>query len=220
MAQVANMLIKKMSMKFLTFILFVLISVASCTHQHKLSTVVVSKTTDGKYVMQVTSSLTAFEGEVDYLYGKNSYKTPDEFSDLVIGHFRKNVSFFINDRAVQFVNPEVLLGHETKLVVEVQGMPRNINTIDLKNTMFKDMSLNQSVVMLVGQEFPNQQYILDNNNSQQIQLASKNGKWNYTTNNGFTMKAKNIYLLVLLLLAIPSAYFFFRPRKKDYFNFA
>lgn len=190
-------------------------NLGSHAHSPDLSSLVLSKTTDGKYVMQITSSLTAFEGEVDYLFGKDSYKTPDDFRDLVIKHFRKNVSFLINGKSLEFVNPEVILGHETKLVAEVKDVPGNINTIDLKNSMFKDMSRNETVVMMIGEDFPNRQYTLNNKNSQHIALEAKNRIWSNIDSTGFKLKAKNIYLLVLLALAIPFVYFLARRKKEE-----
>jgi len=199
------MLIKKIKMKFISIVLLLLMSLGSFAHTPELSTLVLSKTDNGKYVLQVTSSLTAFEGEVDYLFGKDSYKTPEEFRELVIIHFRKNISFIVNGKALEFVKPEVILGHETKLVVEVTGIPSQINTIDLKSTMFKDMSRNQSVVMLVGNEFPNKQYILDNENSQYIRLESKNGNWDSIMQTASVFNAQNAYYLLWLLI-IPVVY--------------
>lgn len=204
-------------MKFFAIVFFVLMSLGSFAHTPELSTLVLSKTDNGKYVLQVTSSLTAFEGEVDYLYGNDSYKTPEEFRELVIKHFRKNISFIVNGKSLEFVNPEVILGHETKLVVEVTGIPSQINTIDLTSTMFKDMSRNQSVVMLVGKEFPNKQYILDNENSQHIQLESKNGNWDSIIKTESTWNTKNAYYL-LLLLVIPLVYFLVKVKKRESFK--
>jgi len=204
---------KKNYMKFFSIFLLLLMSLGSYAHQPDLSTVVVSKTDDGKYVMQITGSLTAFEGEVDYIFGKNAYKTADEFRELVIKHFRKNTSFIVNGQALVFVKPEVILGHETKLVVEVLGLPEQINSIDLKSSMFSDMYNNQSVVMMIGKEFPNDKYILNNDNSQQIKLETKDGKWNNIIQAGSIPDAKNTFYL-LLLLVIPLVYFLVKLIKR------
>ena len=45
---------------------------------------------NGKSILLIKSSLTAFEQEIIYLYVKDSYKTPQEFHLLVIKHFKKN----------------------------------------------------------------------------------------------------------------------------------
>ena len=105
--------------------LLLLLSFGSSAHQSDLSTVVISKTGEGKYVLQITSALTAFEGEVVYRYGKNAYKTPAEFNALVVQHFRKNFSLIVNESdTLRFLDPAVLLGHETKLLARNHGHAR------------------------------------------------------------------------------------------------
>lgn len=210
---------KNFFMKFFPIVLLMLMGMVSYAHQPDLSSVVVSKTDDGKYVMQVTSSLTAFEWEVDYNFGQNAYKTPDEFRDLVITHFRKNISLVVNNQEMEFVNPMVLLGHETKWVAEITGIPSQINSIDLKSTMFKDMHHNQSAVMMIAKGFPTEQYILNNENSQQIKLESHNGMWKVSSQTGSIPNSKNAYYL-LLLLVIPIFYFINGKIKKRSLKFA
>ena len=74
-------------------ILFFFASISIQAHQSDLSTVMIYQNEKGKCFLQIYSSLTAFEGEIDYKYGKNAYKTPDEFRALVIDHFKKNILF-------------------------------------------------------------------------------------------------------------------------------
>ena len=175
-------------------------------HQSDLSTSVLSKTPDGKYVLQITSSLTAFEGEINYLYSKNAYKTADGFRDLVIDHFRKNVVFIVNDKdTLKFAQPLVILGHETKLVVEVLNIPADIKTVYYRNTMFKDMPHNQMAVILLTEGLPIEQYILENENKQTVQLELKEGKWNSIEVTKNILNTKNIlYCLSAVLILIIS----------------
>lgn len=192
------------SMKYIAFMLAMLMSGQSHAHQPALSTMILSKTVDGKYVLQINSSLTAFEGEIDYLYSKNSYKTPEAFNKLVINHFEKNVSFSINgDNTVKFVDPIVILGHETKLVVEVVGIPNDIKTIYLKNEMFKDIPRNQSILIMLDKGFPNQQYVLNNENNQEVQLELVNGEWKNNKPYTFIFKRiQSMYVLMVFLCII------------------
>ena len=67
-------------------------------HQPDLSILMVYQTTEGKYYLQMTSSLVALENMVDFKYGKNSYKTPEEFKSLVIKHFRESFSMESNNK--------------------------------------------------------------------------------------------------------------------------
>jgi hypothetical protein len=193
-------------MKYYLFLIAMLATFVGYAHQSDLSTSVLSKTPDGKYVLQITSSLTAFEGEINYLYSKNAYKTADGFRDLVIDHFRKNVVFIVNDKdTLKFAQPLVILGHETKLVVEVLNIPADIKTIYYRNTMFKDMPHNQMAVILLTEGLPIEQYILENENKQTVQLELKEGKWNSIEVTKNILNTKNIlYCLSAVLILIIS----------------
>jgi hypothetical protein len=168
---------KTMKNKIIWILLF-FNSISIFAHQSDLSTVLISQYEKGKCFLQIYSSLTAFEGEIDYKYSKNAYKTPEEFRGLVIDHFKKNVLFICNTKdTLKFGKPIVLLGHETKLVVEVFGFPENSRSMYFKNTMFMNTPHNQSSLMIAKKGLPNQLYVLNNENKQQIHLVLENGKW-------------------------------------------
>ena len=172
---------KKMKINIIG-ILFLFASISIQAHQSDLSTVLIYQNEKGKCYLQIYSSLTAFKEEVEYKYGKNAYKTPEEFRALVTDHFKKNLLFICNDQDIlKFGKPLVLLGHETKLVVEVFGFPKNISSIYFKNGMFMDTPHNQSSLMIVKKGLPNQLYVLNDENKQQIDLVFENGKWQPTT---------------------------------------
>ena len=67
-------------MKYFFIVLMVLLSEIAFAHQSDLSSIVISKTENGKVVLQIISSLTAFQGEINYHNPKNSYN-PDNSSD-------------------------------------------------------------------------------------------------------------------------------------------
>lgn len=199
------MLIKKKNNKQWSFILaLILTSFASHAHQPDLSTAVLSKTDTGKYILQITSSLSAFEGEIDYLYSKDAYKTPEAFKKLVVDHFNKNVFFIVNGKdTLKFSEPLVLLGHESKLIVEVLNVPKNINTLYFTNTMFKDMPHNQMAVIMLVDGFPKAQYVLENTNEQTVQLELKEGTWFPVENTEIAIKKFGYIFVFLVLLMIP-----------------
>lgn len=197
------MLIKKNKKQWLFFTMF-LICIASYAHQPDFSTAVLSKTDDGIYVLQITSSLSAFEGEIDYLYSKDAYKTPEDFKKLVVDHFNKNVFFIVNEKdTLKFGKPLVLLGHESKLVVEILNVPKNINSFYFHNTMFKDMPHNQMAMIMLVDGFPKAQYVLENKNEQTVQLELKDGTWFPVENNEIAIKKFGCMFVFLVLLMIP-----------------
>lgn len=147
-------------------------------HQLDLSNIIISKTNNGKVILQVNSSLSAFQEEINFNYAQGSYKTPEEFQNLVLQHFLANFSLSINNEEnLQFKNPKVFLGHETKLVAEILGLPGTIRAIDIKSEIFKNIYNNQSVVIFMMEGFPKEKYTLDNNNDHEINVIMKNGTW-------------------------------------------
>lgn len=185
-------------------LVMIITSLTGYAHQPDLSTAVLSKTDTGKYILQITSSLSAFEGEIDYLYSKNGYKTPEDFKKLVVDHFNKNVFFIINEKdTLKFGEHLIILGHESKLIVEVLNIPKDINAFYFKNTMFKDMPHNQMAMIMLVDGFPKAQYVLENKNEQTIQLKLKDGTWFPVEKTEIAIKKFSYIFLFLVLLMIP-----------------
>jgi hypothetical protein len=170
-------------------------------HQPDLSNVVISKTANGQVILQINSSLTAFQQEVNFVNGEGFYKSPEEFRNLVIKHFNNSFSIIINKKnTLQFKNPKVFLGHETKLVVEIIGLPETINSIQLKNTLFKDIYHSQSIVIFLLEQFPTQKFSLDVDNKYQINVVLKDGNWKNTLEQSSDFDFKCIGALALLFV--------------------
>jgi hypothetical protein len=151
--------------------------------------------------LQIYGALTAFEGEIDYLYSEKSYKTPEQFKQLVINHFKKNVYIILNSKdTLRFDQPQVILGHETKVVCEVFGFPKNINELLIKNTLFMDIPNNQSTVIVLQKGLPNEQFTLNNNNKQQIHLKLIDGNWQQ-------VNSKKMYFSCWLVIIVLSLVF-------------
>ncbi|WP_405605060.1 hypothetical protein [Polaribacter sp. Asnod1-A03] len=147
-------------------------------HNPDLSNIIISKTDNGQVILQINSSLTAFQQEVNFINGQGVYKSPEDFRNLVIKHFNTSFSMIINGNdTLQFKNPKVFLGHETKLVAEITGLPDSINSIQLKNELFKDIHRNQSVVIFLLDGFPKEKFTLNTDNQQEINIALRNGNW-------------------------------------------
>ena len=194
--------------KFIALFLFILMGTTTQAHQPDLSMLMVYQTAEGNYYLQMTSSLVAFEGMVEFKYGKNSYKTPEEFKELVIKHFRESFSMESNNKNnIGFSNAQVMLGHETRFIAEVLNMPKNIKQIDIKNDVFKEMPQNQCILIFTGENLPKQQFILSKENNNELKLMFENGKWNLKdyeeTNLGdFKIMLSIILISILLIVAV------------------
>lgn len=162
--------------KYFLFLSALFCSFTNTVHQPELSSTMLVEREDGNWVLQVRAALTAFEYEVHTRYGKDSYKTPEEFNALVIRHLSENISIKFNKKeAVVLQNSTVKLGHETNVVFEMQGVPHKIKRILVANASFKDIHENQSALIVVKNGFKKQQFKLDNENAHTAHLkASKN----------------------------------------------
>ena len=145
-------------------------------HQPDLSNLMIYEQ-NGKYMLLIKTSLSAFEWEVDFQYNKNAYKNPEEFKQLVTKHFQKKCLLIINNVTVKFTNPYVILGHETTIFAELINVPKNITTIYAENHIFKDIhgSQNELIVLLNG--LPKKQYILNEGNNYSVNLTLENNNW-------------------------------------------
>ncbi len=133
---------------------------------------------DGSWVLQINSALTAFEHEVHTNYGKDSYKTPEEFNNLVIQHSLKNLSFKINSKnTVNFKNGYVKLGHEASVVFEVVGIPEKVTEILFTNSSFKDIHNNQNAFIILKKGFKKQRFILNDKNKYTSELKASGNQF-------------------------------------------
>ena len=145
-------------------------------HQPDLSSIMLYEQ-HGKRLFVMKSSLTAYEDEIDFQFGKNAYKTPEEFRQLVSRRFETTCQISVNNEKIKFRNIVVILGHETTLFAELENAPSKITSLYLKNTFFKDIPGSQCELILSANGAPQKQYILSNANRQQVKLIFQNAGW-------------------------------------------
>ncbi|MCX6185292.1 MAG: hypothetical protein NTX74_09780 [Flavobacterium sp.] len=147
-------------------------------HDPLYSTTILIEQEDGSWVLQIYSALTAFEHEVHTNYGKDSYKTPEEFNTLVIQHVLKNLSITINSKnTVSFKNGYVKLGHEASAVFEVVGIPKKATKVQFTNSSFKDVYNNQNTLMILKKGFKKQIFLLNDSNQHSVELKVSNNQF-------------------------------------------
>lgn len=188
-------------MRVVCLILLLLCTKLTQAHGPDLSNLMIYEQ-NGKCFLVIKSSLTAFEGEVDYLFGKNAYKSPEAFQLLVIKHFQNNCLVIINNDTVKFNNPKVILGHETTLFTELINTPKKPNSIYVRNTLFKDMPSNLCELILTLNGLPQKQYILKNDNKHEVTLKVENNNWIVVKAANWYDKSKNLLFGMLLLLTL------------------
>jgi hypothetical protein len=199
----------------LTITLLLLCVRVAQAHQSDLSSIMIYEQ-NGKYLLLMKSSLTAFEGEIDYHYKKEAYKTPEEFMQLVVNYFDKSCSIIINNENIRFINPHVILGHETTFVAELANTPQEVKSLYLKNTFFKDIPNNQCELIFTTKGLPQKQYVLNNENNQEVNLSVKQGQWVVETPFSSFFKDTNVLLwgAIFLLLSVAVTIIIRKERKQ------
>lgn len=165
---------------------------------------------NGKTFIVIKSSLTAFEEVVVYHYGKDSYKTPQEFNKLAIKHFIKSCFVVINNDDITFTNLQIQLGHETTLFAELENVPKNITTYYVKNIMFEDMPNNQCELILSHKDLPQKQVILNNENTHEVQFRIENNKWEIEE---ISIVGKNMFIVIGSILFVTFIAIVFTKKK-------
>jgi len=175
-------------------------------HQPDLSSLMIYEQ-NGKSILLIKSSLTAFEGEIDYHFGKNAYKTPQAFQELVIAHFQKNCVITLNHQTIKFVNIQVVLGHETSLFAELSNPPQAITSLYVKNTVFKDIPNNLCEVILSIGNLPQKQLLLGSNYQYEAQLNIENGSWIMVDTAGAFYESRGFIIAIGAMMALAAVYF-------------
>lgn len=201
-------------MKSVCLILLLLCTKLVQAHEPDLSNLMVYEQ-NGKCFLVIKSSLTAFEGEIDYLFGKKAYKSPEAFQLLVIKHFQNNCLVIINDDTIKLADPKVILGHETTLFAELLNAPKKYNSIYIRNTLFEDMPSNMCEIILTLKGITQKQYILNKGNKHAVKLQVENDHWtvvkvsNWSYKNPYLFFGAVSFLVVSVIVMIA-----FRKRKK------
>ena len=151
-------------------LLFMVLTVKA--HQADVSTTMLVEKQDSSWVLQISASLTAFQQEIRTHFAETPYQTPEEFQQMVLEHIKNNLHISFNGVGdISLTNGVVILGHETKVVFEVFGIPSEINSVLVKNSVFKDIRKNQSALFLFKEGFSKEQFVLNEANEHTLELV-------------------------------------------------
>lgn len=141
-------------------------------HQPDISTTMLVEKDSNQWILQINGALTGFQYAIKAHYGDSAYDSPEAFQDLVLAHLKENLNICINDKeTVSFKNGFVQLGHETKVGFEVIGIPKEIKSIQFKNSSFKDIYHNQSALVILKKGVESNQFLLNNENQHELKLV-------------------------------------------------
>lgn len=147
-------------------------------HQPDISSTMLVEQENGHWLLQVRASLTAFQYEIRNHYGENSYDSPEKFKDLVVEHIMQNFVLTGNDKdSIQLQNGYVKLGHETNVVFEMMGMPKDLDRMAITHKSFSNIHRNQSILLVLKQGVAKDQFILNESNDHTALLTLKDNRF-------------------------------------------
>lgn len=190
--------------KFLLTVYAGLLSMVSYAHSPSTSTTMLVEKDDNSWVLQISASLTAFQQEIRTHFSETPYKTPEEFQQMVLEHISNNFAISFNDGEEIILGKGIVkLGHETKVVYEVFGIPTDVQSVRVKNTAFDDIYKSQSVLLLFKKGFTKEQFVLDNANDYTLALKANGNKFVQVSQSkaGFSLNGLLIVAFLLILLA-------------------
>jgi len=140
-------------------------------HQTEISSTMLVEQEDNKWILQVRSALTAFDHIIKVNYPPDSFKSAEEFQALVLAHLKENIQVTFNeDEVVTLQNGGVKLGHETIAVFEVVGVPKEIQSVYVKNSGFETISRNQNTLVVLKKGFEKNRFTLNKKNAHALHL--------------------------------------------------
>lgn len=169
-------------------------------HQADVSTTMLVEKGDNQWIVQVRSSLTAFQYQIKSQCSDSAYTTPEEFQELVANYVKDNLIICFNGQdTVTLSNGYVKIGHETNVVFEVSGTPETIHTAYVKNSSFRDIHRNQSALLILKKGFTKKQFLLTDNNNHTVNLSVDKSQMMFIEKDPSKSKFNYIIGFVILL---------------------
>lgn len=188
--------------KYISVCIVVLCSMLGYAHNPDVSTTMLVEKENNIWVLQISSSLTAFQQEVRTHFSETPYKTPEEFQQMVLEHIKNNLEISYNNGSkITFGQGIVKLGHETKVVFEVFGIPSNLQSLQVTNTTFKDIGRSQSALFIFKDGFSKDQFILNNENEHSLELKASGNKFIESNKLKASFNSTFAIIIVISLLA-------------------
>lgn len=184
------------SFLFLIFLLGIMNS-AVFAHSPTTSSTLLTQDSVG-WTLQIRASLTAFEYEVHTRYGRESYKTPEEFKNLMTDILAKELRLLFDDSLIKVGEPQIRLGHETVMVYKFEGRD-NLNTLEIANSAFKNIYNSKNSLFIIKQGLQKNKFTLNKHNQFQVQLKLEGNQLINTSQSQNSILGNNENLFSLLI---------------------
>ena len=185
-------------------------------HQPDLSSTMLIEREDNTWILQVRAAMTAFEYEVAVQFPERTFEDVDEFKEMLIEHVKANISVRFNEEPEMVLESAfVKLGHESNVLFELKGVPEDFNSLFVQNSSFKDISRNQSGLVVFKEGFAKKQFVLNNANGHSAELKVKENSFVLKSEKAIgTIQSSERSLLVIAVVSIGMLVFFWLKTQK------
>lgn len=178
-------------------------TMVSFAHNPDVSTTMLVEKENNSWVLQISASLTAFQQEIRTHFADTPYETPEEFQQMVLEHIKNNLHIGFNGgEAISLENGAVKLGHETRVVFQVSGIPSDIHSVLVKNSTFKDIHRNQSTLFLLKEGYTKKHFVLNNDNDHTLSLGVNGKEFVVVGKNEAGLFSSNAGMVLLGVMAL------------------
>ncbi|GEQ86757.1 hypothetical protein ULMS_22650 [Patiriisocius marinistellae] len=183
--------------KYILILLLGLYSLSGFSHQPEASSAVLIEKEPNVWVLQINASLTACQKEVKKHFADTPYKTPQEFNEMLLEHIDDNFDMrFNNGEKLTLNNGVVQLGHETKIIFEISGIPTELKSLTVENKVFEDIYKSQSILVILKENFAKNKFIMNNANEHRLSLAIQNNEFVEIVEEKANMNSTIIFIIL------------------------
>ncbi|WP_179334468.1 hypothetical protein [Winogradskyella costae] len=172
-------------------------------HQPEISTTMLVENSNNIWVLQISASLTAFQQEIKLHYAETPYSSPEEFREMVIAHVKTNLDIEFNgNHEVTLSQGLVKLGHETKVIFQLEGVPKEISSVVVENKTFQDIYNNKSAVVILKEGYDKDNFVLTKDNNHILKLESTGHKFIRVEEKTLSSSSLNVILILFVICAL------------------
>lgn len=204
------------------FALLILISLKTLAHNPQVSNISINQdAATKKYSLLINVPLSTCENEL-----RNSYPSikidslsKNEFQELLLNHFKKNIQFIANKNDTLLISNGMLsIGHETQLIFELSGLPQTVHTLRLKYAALSSQYDHFAVLQISLADKTTGKFVFNNDNKYELSLINKNNKLVLENNQSSFFKLAYLIPTLIGVMLIIAGFFFFKKRNKTTVN--
>ena len=199
-------------------ITIVLLSLKLMAHNPQVSNIsIIQDSATKKCSLLITVPLLTCENELHTSYPSIQIDSlsKNQFQQLLLNHFKKNIQFVANNNYTLVLNNGLIsIGHETQLIFTLSGLPQPLQTLHLNYAALRSQYDHFAVLQISLADNTTGNFIFNNENNYTFSLINKNNKWVLADNQSAMFKPA--YLIAILagaMLAIAGFIFFIRRKK-------